>query len=400
VPQHIQQPGPADGDHVSRILAELRDRADAELADDVRRLESMIEAVMRPTRTNPEAQLAGLVTSLRAIVAREEIEAGRALAAAARWNRTANIAGAAIAVVLIGGLATVTIWLWRHAFGPLIGVTHAIDRFARGERTASAPEEGPEELRKIAVAFNNMARSLGRQHEQQLAFVGGVAHDLRTPLNALRVGVALLEYQPADARTTARIVNQVVRMERMINDLLDSTRIEAGRLDLHLEPRDLREIVSRTLDVQRSAAPERAFVVSLPARPVVVRCDIVRIEQVLNNLLSNAVKYSPESSQVEVEIACDESTAVVSVRDQGVGIQPADRDRIFEPFSRGTNVGSIGGVGLGLSVTRKIVEGHGGTIEVRSTPGAGTVFTVRLPVVAAPTRADEFLSGSGRVVEC
>ena len=222
-----------------------------------------------------------MIASLRSLVSREEVEANRALAAAARWNRTANTAGVGTAVFLLGSLAAVTVWLWRYAFGPLIGVAHAIDRLARGDRRAAALEEGPEELRKIAVAFNEMAASLGRQREQQLAFIGGVAHDLRTPLNTLRLGVALLERQPDDARIAARIANQVERMDRMIGDLLDSTRIEAGRFDLHLDTRDLREIVAHTLDLQRAAAPERSFVVSLPDGSVPVRCDIVRIEQPL-----------------------------------------------------------------------------------------------------------------------
>src|SRR5437773_8395540 len=155
----------------------------------------MIDRLREARIADVKAELGGVIASLRSVVAREEIEASRALAAAARWNRTANTAGAAIALVLLCSLGVVTVWLWRYAFGPLIGVAKAIDRLGLGDRRAVAPEEGPEELRKIAVAFNNMAESLGRQHEQQLAFIGGVAHDLRTPLNALRLGVALLERQ-------------------------------------------------------------------------------------------------------------------------------------------------------------------------------------------------------------
>ena len=379
--QHMQQPNTTDDGDVSRIFTDLRQTADAALIADVQRLETMIERLTRRPSVDPQAELAGVIASLRSVVAREEIEANRALAAAARWNRTANMAGAAIALTLVASLGAVTVWLWRHAFGPLIGVADAIDRLAHGDRRAVAPEEDPEELRKIAVAFNDMAASLGRQHEQQLAFVGGVAHDLRTPLNALRLGVALLERQAGDARIADRIVNQVERMDRMISDLLDSTRIEAGRFDLHLETRDLCEIVARTVELQQNSTPERSFVVSLPDKPAPIRCDVVRIEQVLNNLLGNAVKYSPDSSEVEVALERRHSSAVLSVADHGIGIQPGDHERIFEPFSRGENVGSIGGVGLGLSVTRRIVEGHGGNIDVRSQPGSGSVFTVRLPIV-------------------
>jgi two-component system, OmpR family, sensor histidine kinase MtrB len=389
--QHMAQPA-VDAD-VSHIFAELRQTADAELVADVARLETMIDGLTRGQRRGGEALLADVIAALRSIVAREEIETGRAVAAASHWNAMANTAGVAIALVLLGSLAAVMIWLWWYAFGPLIGVAGAIDRLGSGDRRALAPEEGPEELRKIAVAFNEMTASLGRQHEQQLAFVGGVAHDLRTPLNALRIGVALLNRRPTDRRTADRIASQVDRMERMVDDLLDSTRIEAGRFDLRLEPRDVRDIVARTMEMQQIASPDRSFVVSLPDGPVLVRCDVARIERVLTNLVSNAVKYSPDSSDVEVTLAERGRMAALSVADHGVGIQPADRERIFEPFSRGENVGRIGGVGLGLSVTRRIVEAHGGDVGVQSTPGRGSVFTVRLPLapsalaVVAP-RAD------------
>ena len=181
----------------------------------------------------------------------------------------------------------------------------------------------------------------------------------------------------------------------MIGDLLDRTRIEAGRLDLHLEDCDLRDVVARIVDVQQDSGAARVFRLLLSHEPVSVRCDASRIEQVLTNLLSNAVKYSPESSDVEVVLDRDDSTAVLSVTDYGVGMTAADRTRIFEPFTRGDNVGSIGGAGLGLSVTRKIVEAHGGRIEVRSEPGLGSVFSVRLPLAS---EADMNLGRSGRAM--
>ena len=363
----------------------------------MQRLEAMVGRLTASRGRDTEAALADVIASFRSIVAREEIEANRALAAAARWNRTATTAGTAIALALVRSMAAAALWLWRRAFGPLVGVAGAIDRLARGDRQAAAPEEGPEELCKIAVAFNNMTASLGRQHEQQLAFVGGVAHDLRTPLNALRLGVALLDQRPGDERLIDRIVQQVTRLDRMISDLLNSTRIQASALDLRPDTHDLCDIVARTVDQQQTSAPARAFVMSLPDGPVPVRCDVVRIEQVVNNLLSNAVKYSPDSSQVEVALVRRGDRAALSVTDHGIGISPADRARIFEAFKRGENVGSIGGVGLGLSVTRRIVEAHGGEIEVSSTPGAGSVFTVRLPIAVAALRASALDATAARV---
>jgi signal transduction histidine kinase len=127
----------------------------------------------------------------------------------------------------------------------------------------------------------------------------------------------------------------------------------------------------------------RAFKLLLPHEPVWVRCDTLRIEQVMNNLLSNALKYSPDSSDIEIVLERDNSTAVLTVADHGIGMTAADRSKVFEPFRRGGNVGNIGGTGLGLSVTRKIVEAHRGSIDVRSEPGSGSVFSVRLPLISA-----------------
>jgi two-component system, OmpR family, sensor histidine kinase MtrB len=142
--------------------------------------------------------------------------------------------------------------------------------------------------------------------------------------------------------------------------------------------------VARVVDIQRDSAPLRVLRLRLPSEPAVVQCDPVRIEQVVSNLLNNAVKYSPESSDVEIVLERNGPTAVLSVADHGIGMTAADRERLFEPFTRGKNVGNIGGTGLGLSVSRKIVHAHGGSIDVSSEPGLGSVFSVRLSLVSSP----------------
>ena len=383
----LQRSGPrgaaADPDTLKTILAELQRRADRELTEDIRAIETRLASLARATTPDEaDAQLGQTVALLRSLVSREEAEAQRATASAATWDRLANLTGITIAVALVIGVAATLTWLWRRAFRPLVGVAAAIERFARGERQARAPEEGAGELRQIAVSFNEMAAALGRQHEQQLAFVGGVAHDLRNPLNTLKLAVAMLEREPQRSAAVAdRIVRQVDRLERMVGDLLDSSRIEAGHLELRPTVIDVRGVVARIVDGQRAASTTRTYELSVPDAPVHVRIDVLRIEQVLNNLLSNAAKYSPEFTAIEVALEHDGTTATISVTDHGVGIHTADLARILEPFRRGENVGRIGGAGLGLSVTRRIVEAHGGRVEVRSEPGVGSAFSVRLPEV-------------------
>jgi two-component system sensor histidine kinase MtrB len=381
---HVPETTGAESQRAIDLIDRLRELSRPEVREDIDRLEGLVQAVtVASTPSERASRFDAVVGELRRVEAREDDDARRAIADAASWNRVANITGIVAIVILLTGVAGALAWLWRRAFQPLVAMIEAIQRFAKGDTGARAAEEGPTEVRQIAIEFNAMAVALARQREQQLAFIGGVAHDLRTPLNALQVAVALLDQPSSDpARLRARIRRQIERMQDMIGDLLDRARIETGRFELHPEVCDLHAVLARVVDTQRDCEPTRVFRLLLPHEPVYVRCDALRIEQVAHNLLSNAVKYSPESSDIEIMLERHDSTAVLSVTDHGIGIMAVDRAKLFEPFRRGTNVGNIGGTGLGLSITRKIVEAHGGTIDVRSEPGSGSVFSVRLPVVS------------------
>jgi two-component system, OmpR family, sensor histidine kinase MtrB len=381
--QHLQDG--EEGELVAGVntLARLRDTSGGELRPEIERLEALLRSLAAAPTRERTSRLDAFVQALRRAVARQDEDSRRSLADAASWNRLARVTGLVAVIMLVTGVAAVLTWVWRSALQPLVALIEAIGRFASGDARARAPEEGPHEIKEVAVAFNEMAVALARQREQQLAFIGGVAHDLRSPLTTLHLAVSLLDQPSTNAdRVRDRIRRQVRHLERMIGDLLDRTRIETGRLELHCEPCDLRDLVPRVVEVQREAAAMRSFVLRLPDDPVMVRCDPLRIEQVVTNLLTNAVKYSPESSDVEVVLKCDAGTAVIAVADRGLGMTEADRVRVFEPFRRGQNVANIAGIGLGLSVARKIVEAHGGTIGVESETGAGSVFSVRLPLMS------------------
>ncbi len=304
---------------------------------------------------------------------------------AAQWDRTGDLIGySAIALVaLLGGLLLV---LSRPIFRPALELARAMRRFGGGQHDARAPVEGPKEFRALAVGFNEMAEALEKETERRLAFLGGVAHDLRNPLAALRLATAAIQPDqplPSEERIRqafARTDRQIVRLERMIYDFLDSARVESGQLELRPEDLDLRELVEQVVKLFEPGSRTHRLRIELPDQPAQVHADSLRLEQVLINLVSNAIKYSPRGGDVTVSVRIHTDHVVMAVTDQGLGLARREIADIFMPFRRtGASRESIPGVGLGLYVARRIVEGHGGVIEVDSTPGEGSTFRVRLP---------------------
>jgi signal transduction histidine kinase len=379
------------------IVSRLQHGSAPDFIHEMERLADTIESASRaPTPRDRDVHMAAAVRQLRAVVSREDVEARRATSQAASWNRLANFVGIVGLSVLLVGCVLPLVWFGRRALQPLVTIADAIERVGGGDRAVRVPQTGPAELRRVAASFNGMATALEQQHERQLALVGGVAHDLRSPLTVIKVAAELLQRQPVEARRiAARVARQVEQLERLVNDLLDRTRIDADQLDLRLDVHDLRDIIARVLEDQRGLIPGRVFKTICPEHPVRVRCDRLRMKQVLQNLLSNAVKYSADSSEVEIRVGTDGSHARVSVIDHGIGIADSDRERLFEPFVRGHNVGAVGGIGLGLSVTKKIVVGHGGTIDALSTLGSGTTFVLRLPLAPNSGTAREDMVHTG-----
>jgi signal transduction histidine kinase len=218
-----------------------------------------------------------------------------------------------------------------------------------------------------------------------MTFLGGVAHDLKNPLCALRMAVSGFEREEPQpeghTRQTLELVGrQTTVLERMVGDFLDIARIEAGQLELHFETADLRELARAVAEMFRGWSALHPVELSLPDAPVTVRCDALRIEQAIVNLLSNAIKYSPEGGPVKVAVTLTDSEAVLAVGDRGIGIPPDGQRRIFEPFTRlGLSRESIPGAGLGLYIVQKIMVAHGGRVEVDSAPGVGSTFRLRLP---------------------
>lgn len=325
-------------------------------------------------------------------IVRLKLETAReAERAAARQSRMADALAVGTAVLALAAIAGLVTWIRARVLRPLGEIAGAIGAYGRGDRSARVVSQGPVELRAFAATFNQMAAGLDRQRELQLAFVAAVAHDLRNPLAALKVALARMRpdrpLPPEDRiRHTMEVLGrQVTRLERLLEDFLDASRIEAGRIALSMGECDLRELAREAVELFADASPRHAVAIEAGEEPVRARCDPARVAQVLNNLLSNAIKYSPAGGNVVVSAGREGGLAVLAVADEGIGVDLEDRDRIFEPFRRGASARELPGVGLGLSISRRIAEAHGGRIEVGNRPGGGSVFRLLLP--AAPAQA-------------
>lgn len=232
--------------------------------------------------------------------------------------------------------------------------------------------------------------------QMKSALLSTVSHELRTPLTAIRALSELLadhEFAAEQGRAMAATINrESERLDRLVANLLDAARLEAGRLPCEIRPLELAPIVAEAVAVFDRAQDRHTFVVDVPPDLPLVQGDPDRLRQILDNLLSNAVKYSPEGGLVGVRVERLGDEVRVSVSDEGVGIAPEVAPRLFERFHRAEGAArGVGGTGLGLYITRGLVELLGGRISVTSQPGRGATFTFTLPV--APEEPDACAEG-------
>jgi len=302
------------------------------------------------------------------------LRAATATSAASRrtaFNTAAFAGGIALVVVLL------CVWMMRR------------DLVQRGR----VAEERAELLRREQEA-RAQAEQANRLKDD---FLATLSHELRNPLHAVVGWLQILRQRWEDESRRERALDTIERnaraLQRMIEDLLDASRASRGKLELNLAPTPVGTLVTSVLDTVRPSAAARQIEINerLEAADAVVSGDYDRLAQVVINLVSNAIKFTPEGGRVDVALTRDEDAVVITVHDTGRGINPEALRHIFEPFRQtGPRMaGTEGGLGLGLSVARHIVELHGGTVSADSQgPGTGATFTVRLPPmqVAAPVQ--------------
>ena len=264
---------------------------------------------------------------------------------------------------------------WLASYHPLIGRGGGI------EGVVCAMQDVTDQKR-ATQALENVDR---RKNE----FLATLSHELRTPLTPLRNALHLLWRDPAlpaaKREQLERVMyRQVLQLSRLVDDLLEISRISQGRLDVRPECVDLSAVAVRAAEAYEPAmaAHKLVFRRELPARPLWVEADASRVEQVIGNLLHNAIKYTEPAGEVVLRLAEQGGEAVLSVKDTGRGFAPEMRHRIFDMFQQEERAGihSRGGLGIGLTLVQRLVELHGGSVEAASPgPGRGSEFTIRLP---------------------
>jgi len=252
------------------------------------------------------------------------------------------------------------------------------------------PEELRESVRKAArhLLLQRQARKLADERRQvRFQFITVVAHEMKAPLAAVQTYLELIRTRAAgdDPKTYEHMLDRsLVRlggMQKLIGDLLDLTRLEAGTKHRELAPVDLRALAAEAIESFVHAAAEKKVVVKLaPGAPVTMTADRGEIEILLNNLLSNAIKYNREGGRVDVTLAASGPAVTIAVADTGIGLTAAESERLFHEFVRIKNAKTraILGSGLGLSIVKKLAALYGGDVAVHSEPEVGTTFTVTL----------------------
>jgi signal transduction histidine kinase len=275
-------------------------------------------------------------------------------------------------------------------------VASRVDQLAR-RKPQSPMEELEQQNREMLFTLDELQ---DRQKDLQLAderknqFLSTLAHELRGPLGTLHMTLEVLkrktQIDPAElAKRCEVMARQTSQLTNLVNDLMDVTRVTLGKVELEKKSVEINELVSQAVEMSEGAirAKEHEVAVALHDGPLWIQGDTTRLKQVLCNLLQNAARYTPERGNIEVSVRREAAYAVVKVADSGIGIAPDILPHVFDLFVQGApggTSGNQGGLGVGLTLVRKLTEDHAGTVSAASAgPGLGSQFTVTLPLASA-----------------
>jgi signal transduction histidine kinase len=272
----------------------------------------------------------------------------------------------------------------RRMFTPLDELYNASERVANGDYSVRVEEKGPQEINSLMKSFNSMAERLQANDQQRRNMLADISHELRTPITVIQGNVeGMLDgVYPADEVRLKSIIEETQLLSRLVDDLRTLALAESGALHLRREPTNLAELIRDAVSGFESPANEKGVRIELSLAEVEeAEIDPQRIREVLTNLLSNALRYTPRGGEVDVRLAeataGEERSVLISIEDSGPGIEPAVLLHVFERFYKSSD---SGGMGLGLSIAKYLVEAHKGKIWAESEVGQGTRISFTLPL--------------------
>jgi two-component system OmpR family sensor kinase len=292
-----------------------------------------------------------------------------------------------VTVIVLVALAALALWIIRISLFPLRRIEQTAAAITAGDLSRRVEYADPQtEVGRVGSALNTMLERIEISDRKLRRFIADASHELRTPLAAVRAYAELFgrgaAARPADLeRSMSGITREAERMSLLVEDLLLLARLDEGR-PLDRRPVDLTTVVGEAVDAARVVEPDRT--IELVAEPVTVTGDEARLRQVLDNLLANARTHTQADTQVSVGLRRVDGRAELTVADRGDGLTEEQAARVFERFYRvdDSRARASGGAGLGLSIVTAVTEAHGGTAEVRPTPGGGATFVITLPLAA------------------
>lgn len=297
--------------------------------------------------------------------------------------RSMNIILWVIGVLSVAAAVCVGIIFAKKITVPVVTVTEIADEISNGNYSVRADEKtGTVELKELSVSINNMAEKIERQETLRKQLTSDVAHELRTPLANLSAQLELITegvVEPSPERING-ISEEIERLSALVGELEKLQSIENNVLEK--TEIDLAEVARSTAETfGTEALKNQGYTITVEGESAILCADEGKIRQVIINLLSNAVKYSPDGGRIEVAVRDRGEEVLLSVKDNGIGISEKDKPLIFERFYRTDKSRNrkTGGVGIGLTIVSAIVKAHGGKIEVESSEGQGSTFTVTLP---------------------
>ncbi len=287
-----------------------------------------------------------------------------------------------ISTTAAGGLSY---WVSKRIMQRLVEIEHITQKFAAGQLDARLPQNDIPELNRLGTSFNRMAASLEGVEQRRRELVGDLTHELRTPLTVVRGYLEELadgELEPS-SEIYQRLAKETKRLERLVNDLQELSKAEAGYLPIKVQPVNLRPLLELLVQKFSDQILEDGPVLRLDCPPQMpsVLADIDRTEQVLVNLIGNAVRYTPKGS-ITIRAWTEPGQLWIAVIDTGIGIAPEDLPHVFERFWRAdqSRAWHSGGTGIGLTISRRLIDLQGGQILVESQLGRGSTFRFFLPL--------------------